>query len=150
MLENLRFGKPGATMEEVINAAKDAAIHDTIMTLKDQYQTILGQRGVNLSGGQKQRLAIARALVRRPELLLLDDATSALDLATERHILTAIKKRNATLVIVTQKVSTMKQMDRLILLERGHIAANGTHQHLLNTSQLYQTIALSQHEEVTH
>lgn len=150
VLENLRFGKPDATIEEVINAAKDAAIHETIMTLPNQYETTLGQRGVNLSGGQKQRLAIARALLRRPELLLLDDATSALDLATEGHILRAIKQRQTTLIMVTQKVSTMKQMNRIVLLERGRINANGTHHQLLKTSALYRTIAASQHEEVTH
>ena len=148
ILENLRFGKPGATEAEVILAAKDAAIHDTVMSLPDNYHTKLGQRGVNLSGGQKQRLAIARALVRDPDLLLLDDATSALDLSTERHILDAIKQRQATLIMVTQKVSTMKQMDRIVLLDRGYIVANGTHQDLLRTSSLYQTIAQSQHEEV--
>lgn len=150
VLENLRFGKPDATIEEVIESAKDAAIHETIMTLPAQYETTLGQRGVNLSGGQKQRLAIARALLRRPELLLLDDATSALDLATEGDILRAIKQRQTTLIMVTQKVSTMKQMNRIVLLERGCINANGTHRQLLKTSVLYRTIAVSQHEEVTH
>lgn len=146
--DNLRFGKADATEEELILAAKDAAIHDTIMRLPHGYQTLIGQRGVNLSGGQKQRLSIARALVRQPALLLLDDATSALDLATERHILDQIKKRQATLIMVTQKISTMKQMDRILLFRDGHIEADGSHHTLLNDSTLYQTIAKSQHEEV--
>lgn len=145
--DNLRFGKADATDEQIIQAAKDAQIHDTIMAFPKQYDTIVGQRGVNLSGGQKQRISIARALVRKPKILMLDDSTSALDLATEAKLLQAIKKYDCTLLLITQKVSTAKQADNILLLDDGKCLAIGSHDQLMETSPLYERIVDSQLEE---
>ncbi|WP_087973279.1 ABC transporter ATP-binding protein [Oceanobacillus rekensis] len=142
--DNIAWGKKGATTEDVIQAAKDAQIHDTIMDLPNQYETKVGQKGVNLSGGQKQRISIARALIRQPKILMLDDSTSSLDLATESQLLHALEKYNCTLFIITQKVSTASSADRILLLDEGEILSIGTHDELLKTSMLYQTIVESQ------
>ncbi|MEL3971637.1 ABC transporter ATP-binding protein [Rossellomorea oryzaecorticis] len=148
--ENLLWGKEEASEEDIIQAAKDAQIHDTIGDLKDGYDTTLGQKGVNLSGGQKQRLSIARALIRRPKILLLDDSTSALDLKTEAKLLEAIKKYECTTIIITQKISTAMESDTILLLEDGVMIGNGSHETLLNESPLYQRIYQSQFGEVHH
>jgi ATP-binding cassette, subfamily B, multidrug efflux pump len=148
--ENLLWGKEHATDQEMIEAAKDAQIHDTIENLKDGYETELGQKGVNLSGGQKQRLSIARALIRRPKILLLDDSTSALDLKTEAKLLEAIKKYNCTTIIITQKISTAMESDAILLLEDGVIIGKGSHETLLEESELYKRIYQSQFGEVHH
>ncbi|OIU70521.1 ABC transporter ATP-binding protein [Rossellomorea aquimaris] len=148
--ENLLWGKEHASDEEMIQAAKDAQIHDTIENLKDGYDTELGQKGVNLSGGQKQRLSIARALIRRPKILLLDDSTSALDLKTEAKLLEAIKKYDCTTIIITQKISTAMESDAILLLEDGVVIGNGSHDTLLKESGLYQRIYQSQFGEVHH
>ncbi|ALC80383.1 MULTISPECIES: ABC transporter ATP-binding protein [Bacillus] len=142
--ENIRWGKEDATMNEVIAAAKSAQIHDTIDRLPNKYETVLGQKGVNLSGGQKQRLSIARALVRRPKLLFLDDSTSALDLKTEALLLKAINDYDCTLFIITQKISTAMKADQILLLEDGKLLEKGKHEELVRTSKLYQRIYKSQ------
>lgn len=142
--ENITWGKPSATSEEMIQAAKDAQIHETILQLEQQYETKVGQKGVNLSGGQKQRISIARALIRKPKILMLDDSTSALDLTTEAHLLEAIDTYHCTTLIITQKVSTAMRADRILLLDNGKILALGTHQSLLESSKLYQRIVASQ------
>ncbi|KNE22046.1 ABC transporter ATP-binding protein [Virgibacillus pantothenticus] len=142
--ENITWGKPSATSEEMIQAAKDAQIHETILQLEQQYETKVGQKGVNLSGGQKQRISIARALIRKPKILMLDDSTSALDLTTEAHLLEAIDTYHCTTLIITQKVSTAMRADRILLLDNGKILALGTHQSLLESSKLYQRIVESQ------
>ncbi|MFD2682969.1 ABC transporter ATP-binding protein [Bacillus seohaeanensis] len=142
--ENLLWGKEDATMEEVIKAAKDAQIDKTIETLPNQYDTLLGQKGINLSGGQKQRLSIARALIRQPKLLLLDDSTSALDLKTEAKLLKALKGYTCTTIIITQKVSTALESDKILLMEGGRLIAEGSHEELLVNSSLYQKIYQSQ------
>jgi ATP-binding cassette, subfamily B, multidrug efflux pump len=145
--ENLLWGKEDATREEMIQAAMDAQIHETILNLANGYDTVLGQKGVNLSGGQKQRLSIARALIRKPKILLLDDSTSALDLTTESRLLHALKQYECTTMIVTQKVSTAMESDRILLLEDGVLIGEGTHQSLLEDSVLYQRIYQSQFGE---
>jgi ATP-binding cassette subfamily B protein len=142
--ENLAWGKTDATHDEMVKAAKDAQIHETINSLPDQYETLLGQKGVNLSGGQKQRLSIARALVKKPRILLLDDSTSALDLKTEAKLLEALKQYECTTLIITQKISTAKEADKILLIEDGRIIAAGRHEELLEESNLYKNIHSSQ------
>ncbi|WP_374722768.1 ABC transporter ATP-binding protein [Peribacillus tepidiphilus] len=142
--ENILWGKETATMDELIEAAQDAQIHETIMKLPHAYETKIGQRGVNLSGGQKQRMAIARALVRKPKILMLDDSTSALDLKTEAKLLMALKKYTCTTLIITQKISTAMQADKILLLQEGEISAQGNHETLLKESSLYLRIWESQ------
>ncbi len=142
--DNLIWGKEDATDEEIIQACKDAQIHDLIMDLPKQYNTHVSQQGVNLSGGQKQRLSIARALVRRPQILMLDDCTSALDLTTEMNLFNAIDTDDCTTLLITQKTSTAKRFDRIVLIDYGEIIANGTHEELLESSTLYQKIVDSQ------
>lgn len=142
--DNISWGKNDATIEEIMQAAKDAQIHETIMGLPNQYDTRVGQKGVNLSGGQKQRISIARALIRKPKILMLDDSTSALDLATESRLLTAIETYNCTIFIITQKISTASTADRIMVLDEGKILATGTHQELLQLSSLYRAIVESQ------
>lgn len=138
-------------MDEVIQAAKDAQIHDTIQQLEHQYETRVGQKGVNLSGGQKQRISIARALIRKPEMLMLDDSTSALDLATEARFLQALNYYPYTVLLITQKIATAKTSDRILLLDQGKILDIGTHNELLDRSELYRAVAESQQEkEVLH
>ena len=146
--ENLAWGKKNATDEEMVKAASDAQIHQTIEKLPDRYNTLLGQKGVNLSGGQKQRLSIARALIKNPRILLLDDSTSALDLKTEAKLLDSITKYHCTTVIITQKISTAKEADKILLLEEGSLIGSGDHEYLLNHSALYQAIYESQFGEV--
>ncbi|MED4985856.1 ABC transporter ATP-binding protein, partial [Geobacillus stearothermophilus] len=142
--DNLRFGKMTATMEEIVQAARDAQIHETITRFPDGYDARIGQKGVNLSGGQKQRLSIARALVGQPRVLLLDDSTSALDAETEAKLLAALRKYACTTVIVTQKVSTAMAADTILLLEDGRLIAQGSHEQLLATSDLYRRIVATQ------
>ncbi|MNZ64942.1 putative ABC transporter ATP-binding protein [compost metagenome] len=142
--QNIRWGKEDATMEEVIEAAKLAQIHETIMKLPEQYETIVGQKGVNLSGGQKQRLTIARALVRKPLILLLDDSTSALDVQTEAALLRSLRNMNCTTFIITQKISSTVGADKILLLDEGELLAQGTHEQLLRESSLYRKIYESQ------
>ncbi|MBS4209914.1 ABC transporter ATP-binding protein [Bacillus sp. FJAT-50079] len=141
---NIAWGKEDASMEEIIQCAKDAQIHNTIIKLPQQYETKIGQKGVNLSGGQKQRLAIARALIRKPTLLFLDDSTSALDLKTEANLLAALEKYHCTTFIITQKIATAMKADQILLLEDGKLIANGTHEHLFANSGLYRDIYKSQ------
>lgn len=142
--ENIAFGKEDASMEEIIEAAKHAQIHETIMKLPNGYDTIVGQKGVNLSGGQKQRLSIARALIRKPKILLLDDSTSALDLKTEAELLKSLKSYTCTTFIVTQKVSTAMKADTILLLDEGALLAKGNHECLSKSCALYQKIVQSQ------
>jgi len=152
--DNIRYGKPDATDEEVIAAAKAAQAHDFISRLPDGYDTMLGQRGVNLSGGQKQRLAIARALVLQPPILILDDSTSAIDMGTESRLQRALAElmRGRTSILIAQRISSVMDADRIFVLDQGRLADAGTHAELLATSKIYQEIYESQlgKEEVSH
>ncbi|PAD22176.1 ABC transporter ATP-binding protein [Terribacillus saccharophilus] len=142
--ENVAWGVPDASEEAIVRAAKDAQIYDTISKLPDKLDTRLGQNGINLSGGQKQRLTIARALLLKPSLLLLDDSTSALDLQTERKLLEALKRYECTTVLVTQKLSTAMQCDRILIVEEGKRTSYGTADELLEQSELFRAIQASQ------
>lgn len=150
IFDNIVWGKKDATLEEVEEACKKAQIHDAIMAFDDGYQTRVGQKGVNLSGGQKQRIAIARALIRKPAILLFDDSMSALDIQTEEKLWAALQKEQATMIVVTQKVHTAQATDRVFLMDDGKIVASGTHDELSKTSPLYAAIIESQQEASAH
>jgi ATP-binding cassette subfamily B protein len=140
--ENIAFGRPQASEAEIIEAARAAQIHDFISQTPHGYDTYVGERGVTLSGGQKQRVAIARALLTDPRLLILDDATASVDTETERLIQIALERlmQGRTSFVIAQRLSTMRRADLILVLERGRIAARGTHQELLRTSGLYADI----------
>lgn len=144
--ENILFGKPDATEEEMIKAAKMAQAHEFIVKLPDGYETKLGQRGINLSGGQRQRIAIARALIMKPKILILDDSTSSVDVNTESRIQDSLKElmKNHTSFIVAQRISTVMDADKIIVLDRGRIEAMGTHKELMKNSKIYRDIYESQ------
>jgi ATP-binding cassette subfamily B protein len=147
--ENIAFGRPGASEEEIISAAKDAAAHDFILEFPEGYETYVGERGVTLSGGQKQRIAIARAILKDPRILILDDATSSVDTETEALIQTALARlmEGRTSFVIAQRLSTIRQADLVLVLEQRRIAACGwrtaehtAHDELLETSGLYAEI----------
>jgi ATP-binding cassette subfamily B protein len=144
--DNIRYGRPTATEQEVVSAAEMAQAHDFIQSFPDGYDTIIGQRGANLSGGQKQRIAIARALLIHPAILVLDDSTSAVDVETEGRIQDAIIRQHAgqTCFIVAQRVSAVQGADRILVLDDGRVAGQGTHQDLMASCQVYREIYESQ------
>ncbi|MEK3792533.1 ABC transporter ATP-binding protein [Paenibacillus sp. FSL R7-0204] len=148
--ENIAWGNTAASQAEIEQAAAAAQIHDTVAGLPQGYETALGQRGVNLSGGQKQRLSIARALVRRPAILILDDSTSALDAVTEGLLLAELKKLSCTTFLITQKISSTASADLILLLDEGRLIAQGTHSELMEESALYRKIYQSQTGEGQH
>jgi len=144
--DNIHQGREDASEADVIAAARAAQAHDFITALPDGYDTLLGQRGVNLSGGQKQRLAIARALIRQPAILILDDSTSAVDVETESEIQAALGDimRDRTSFIVAQRISTVLRADKILVLDEGRVAAEGTHAELMGASPVYREIYESQ------
>jgi ATP-binding cassette subfamily B protein len=144
--ENIAFGKPDATDDEVIAAAKAAAAHDFIMSFPQGYDTPVGERGTTLSGGQKQRMAIARALLLNPRILILDDSTSSVDLATEVQIQNALSRlmKNRTSVVIAQRISTVVNADQILVLDKGRIVASGKHADLLEDNPIYAEIYQSQ------
>lgn len=146
ILENLRWGRQDATYEDIIAATNKAQIHESIEAFEHQYNTIIGQRGINLSGGQKQRLAIARALLKPSALLILDDSTSALDVNTEKKLWQALDEERLTMLVVTQKIHTAQTADRIMLIDEGKLSGFATHEELLQTNELYKKIVASQQE----
>lgn len=144
--DNIKWGKADATDEEIYQAAKNAQAYDFIMSLPDKFDTVLGQAGINLSGGQKQRISIARTLISKPKILILDDSTSAVDITTEAKIQKALKEElsDTTKIIITQKISSVKNADEIIVINSGEIVAFGTHTELINTSKIYNDIYKSQ------
>ena len=146
---NIKFGKENATDEEVITAAKKAAVHENIIQFNQQYETVLGERGITLSGGQKQRVSIARAIIKDAEILLLDDCLSAVDTETEESILQNLLEisNNKTTIIVSHRVSSAKNADKIIILENGEIHQEGTHNQLLNQEGYYKELYYKQLSE---
>jgi ATP-binding cassette subfamily B protein len=144
--DNIRYGRPEATEEEVIAAAKIAQAHDFILKFSQGYDTHVEERGGNLSGGQKQRIAIARAILLKPLILILDDSTSSVDVETETKIQTALEEslQNSTSFVVAQRISTVLNADKIIVIDKGEIVAEGTHAELIKTSHIYQEIYDSQ------
>jgi ATP-binding cassette subfamily B multidrug efflux pump len=143
---NLRYGKPDATEDELWHALEIAQASDFVARMPDGLDATIAQGGTNVSGGQRQRLAIARALVRRPEIYLFDDSFSALDYATDAALRAALARdtAEATVVIVAQRVSTIREADRIVVLDEGRVVGTGTHRDLMETSQTYREIVLSQ------
>lgn len=146
---NIKFGKEDALEEEVIAAAKKAVVHDNIANFNMQYETILGERGITLSGGQKQRVSIARAIIKDPEILLLDDCLSAVDTETEEAILNNLLEftKNKTTIIVSHRVSSAKNADTIIILDEGRIIQQGSHNQLINKDGYYKELYLKQLSE---
>ena len=144
--ENIRFGRPQASDAEVITAARAAQAHDFILELPEGYETHVEQRGVNFSGGHKQRIAIARALLMQPKILILDDSTSSVDVETETKIQAALETllHGRTSFVVAQRISTVLNADRILVLDHGRVAASGSHTELMQTSTIYQEIFDSQ------
>jgi ATP-binding cassette subfamily B protein len=142
LAENIAFGCPGATQEEIEAAARTAQAHEFIMSFKDGYQTVVGDRGVTLSGGQRQRIALARAFLTNPSILILDDATSSIDSATEDQIQRAIFRatQGRTSVIITHRLSQIRWADVIIVLRDGRVTAIGTHDELMTNSEPYRRI----------
>lgn len=149
--ENLLWGRPDASEAELIQAAKDAQAYDFIMSFPDGFDTRLDQGGVNVSGGQKQRLCIARAMLRKPAVLILDDSTSAVDSTTEGKIRASFRKnlRDTTVIIIAQRISSVRYADKIVVLDDGTVAAVGTHDELMANSKIYREIYDSQQEGVT-
>ncbi len=146
---NIKFGCEDVSDEEMIKAAKDASAHEFISEMEDGYDTVVGERGVGLSGGQKQRVSIARALIKNSKILVLDDATSALDMETEYNILKALKKRrgNSTTFIIAHRISAVKDADEILILDNGEIVERGTHKELINKKGRYYNIYREQFKD---
>ena len=139
---NIRFGCRDATMEQVIEAAKMADVHDNIVDFPDQYETVVGEQGVTLSGGQKQRVSIARALVKNPPILILDDAVSAVDTETEEHILRSLRetRQGKTTIIIAHRISTIQHADQILVIDEGKVVQHGRHEELSQEEGIYKTI----------
>jgi len=144
--DNIAFGRPEASLEDVIEAAKAAAAHEFILSFPEGYDTKVGERGTTVSGGQKQRIAIARALLMDPRILILDDSTSSVDAVTEAAIQKALERlmQGRTSFVIAQRISTVRTADLVLVLDRGRIAARGTHDQLMEESPIYAEIYSSQ------
>jgi subfamily B ATP-binding cassette protein MsbA len=140
ILDNIRYGAREATEEEVVEASRAAHAHDFIMSFPDQYQTIVGEKGINVSGGQRQRIAIARAIVKNPRILLLDEATSALDSESERLVQEALEQlmKGRTTFVIAHRLTTIQRADRILVLNKGRLVETGTHAELMDRKGLYQ------------
>jgi ATP-binding cassette subfamily B protein len=146
--ENLRWGNENASFEEIREMAKIACADDFVMSFPDQYNTDLSQGGVNVSGGQKQRLCIARALLKNPKILILDDSTSAVDTATDGKIREGMKNSlpNTTKIIIAQRINSIQHADKIIVIDDGKIDDIGTHEELLSRNEIYKDVYISQQE----
>ena len=139
---NVRFGKPNATQEEITEACRVASVHKNIMELKDKYKTVVGEKGVTLSGGQKQRLCVARAIIRKPQILILDDALSAVDTNTEKKMLKNLKNysQGVTTIVISHRISSFINADKIFVLDNGMVESSGIHRELLKKSEIYKGI----------
>jgi ATP-binding cassette subfamily B protein len=148
LLSNLKWGNENATMEEIEEACHIACVDEFIDRLSDGYDTEMGQGGVNVSGGQKQRICIARAILKKPKVLILDDSTSAVDTATEAKIREGLAKKlpDMTKIVIAQRISSVRHADQIIILDKGRINGIGTHESLLADNRIYQEIYESQKE----
>ena len=148
--DNIAFGKPNASREEVIISAKAAQIHEYIMTLDHGYDTIVGERGVTLSGGQRQRVTIARVLLKNPKILIFDDSVSAVDPKTEKLIMENLKNvsSNRTTIIISQRASSLKFADRIVVLDGGTIKQIGSHSELITVEGIYKEFIKAVNEQV--
>ena len=148
VLDNILYAKPDATMEEVVAAAKTANAHDFICKMPNAYQEYIGNKGYKLSGGEKQRIAIARAILRNPRILILDEATASLDTETEKLIQEALGRltQNRTTFAIAHRLSTLQHADRLVVLDKGRIAEIGTHMELLRNKSVYYNLVMAQRQ----
>ncbi|WP_409305255.1 ABC transporter ATP-binding protein [Peribacillus sp. SCS-155] len=146
---NISYGRPDASMEDIVDAAKRAQAHEFIMNLPDGYDTMLGERGMGLSGGQKQRIAIARAICVNPSILILDDATSAVDMETESNIQNALREvmKGRTTFIIAHRISSLKHADEILVLENGRVVERGVHDELIHNRGVYQRIYEIQYKD---
>ncbi|MEW9094917.1 MAG: ABC transporter ATP-binding protein [Clostridiaceae bacterium] len=146
IMENIKWGNEFATIEDVKESAEISQAHEFICSFPEGYNTVLGQGGVNLSGGQKQRISIARALVKKPKILILDDSTSAVDVTTERKIREDLKEysRNTTCILIAQRITSVMSADRIIVLDNGSMVGIGTHEELMDECDIYKEIFRSQ------
>ena len=144
--ENIAFGKPGASDEEVELAAKQANALDFIESFPDKFETQVGDRGIQLSGGQKQRIAIARAILKNPTILILDEATSALDSESERIVQDALDKlmKGRTSIVIAHRLSTIRNADQILVLQNGEIAESGSHDELMSRAGVYADLVKMQ------
>lgn len=146
MEENIRIGKPSATREEIIDAAKKARIHDFILSLPNGYETLAGETGVRFSGGEKQRISIARMILKDAPILILDEATAAVDAENEVHIQAAIEtlSRDKTLIVIAHRMNTIQTADQIVVMDRGTVIRSGTHESLLGCCELYRAMIQAQ------
>ena len=149
--DNIAYGKPDATMEEIVSAARQANIHEFVMGLEDGYDTYVGERGARLSGGQKQRISIARVFLKNPKILILDEATSALDNESERHIQDSLEElsKNRTTIVIAHRLSTIRRADEIIVISDDGIVERGNHSFLLERNGLYAKYYNMQFEGLT-
>ena len=147
--DNIKFGSANATDEDVIKAAKNAVVHKNIKGFNKGYETVLGERGITLSGGQKQRISIARAIIKDPKILLLDDCLSAVDTETEEQILNNLNRvsKGKTTIIVSHRISSAKNANHIIVLDEGKIIQQGSHENLINIDGYYKELYLKQLSE---
>ena len=150
IMYNIRYGRPDATDAEIMQAAKTAHIHDFIESLPEGYDSTVGERGLKLSGGEKQRIAIARTVLKKPQVLIFDEATSALDSKSEQAILKELREvaQNRTTLVIAHRLSTIIDADQILVMDQGRIIESGTHKELLTKNEAYAHMwALQQHEQ---